>query len=112
MGQELYTVKGNAHASSDLAVRRAMGLRLVLFCTVFGDGTISGMTVDQQDAKNKGLIFFKKYKPAQTELGINDKLPKIAAKMTQTQIAEATAFAQKWKDTHPPLSFFPDKLGD
>lgn len=58
LGQELYTVKGNAHTSSDLAVRRAMGLSLVLFCTVFGDGPISGMTVEQQDAKNKG--FFQK----------------------------------------------------
>jgi hypothetical protein len=57
-------------------------------------------------------VFFKKYKPAETQLRINDKLPKIAAKMTKTQIAEATAFAQKWKATHPPLSFFPDKLGD
>jgi hypothetical protein len=32
---------------------RAMGFSLVLFCTVFGDGTISGMTVEQQDAKIK-----------------------------------------------------------
>ena len=46
------------------------------------------------------------------DANVNDKLPKIAAKMTQTQIAEAKVFAQKWKATHPPLSFFPDKLGN
>ncbi|WXL24749.1 sel1 repeat family protein [Ectopseudomonas mendocina] len=40
-----------------------------------------------------------------------EKLKKIAAKMTPEQIEEAKAFAQEWKATHPPLSFFPDKLG-
>ena len=40
-----------------------------------------------------------------------DKLTKIAAKMTPEQIEEAKAFAQEWKASHPPLSFFPDKLG-
>ena len=45
------------------------------------------------------------------DANVNDKLPKIAAKMTQNQIAEAKIFAQQWKATHPPLSFFPDKLG-
>ena len=38
-------------------------------------------------------------------------LPEIAAKMTPEQIEEAKVFAQEWKATHPPLSFFPDKLG-
>ncbi|WXL24747.1 sel1 repeat family protein [Ectopseudomonas mendocina] len=38
-------------------------------------------------------------------------LPKIAAKMTPEQIEEAKAYAKEWKATHPPLSFFPDKLG-
>ncbi len=41
---------------------------------------------------------------------VESKLPKIAAKMTPEQIIEAKEFAQKWKITHPPLSFFPDKL--
>lgn len=39
------------------------------------------------------------------------KLPKIAAKMTPKQIEQAKAFAQEWKATHPPLSYFPEKLG-
>lgn len=39
------------------------------------------------------------------------KLPKIAAKMTPEQIEQAKAFAQEWKATHPPLSYFPEKLG-
>jgi len=38
-------------------------------------------------------------------------LPEIAAKMNPEQIAEAKIFAEKWKSTHPPLSFYPDKLG-
>ncbi|ERH54095.1 hypothetical protein O203_05165 [Ectopseudomonas chengduensis] len=39
------------------------------------------------------------------------KLPKVASKMTPEQIEEAKVFAAKWKATHPPLSFFPPKLG-
>ncbi len=39
------------------------------------------------------------------------KLPLIAAKMTPEQIEQAKAFAKEWKATHPPLSFFPEKLG-
>ena len=42
---------------------------------------------------------------------VEDKLPEIAAKMTPEQIEQAKVFAQEWKATHPPLSFFPDKLG-
>jgi hypothetical protein len=40
-----------------------------------------------------------------------DVLPEIGAKMTPEQIEEAKAFAQEWKASHPPLSFFPEKLG-
>lgn len=40
-----------------------------------------------------------------------DILPEIAAKMTPEQIEQAKAFAQEWKATHPPLSYFPGKLG-
>lgn len=39
------------------------------------------------------------------------KLPQIAAKMTPEQIEQAKVFAKKWKATHPPLSYFPEKLG-
>lgn len=42
---------------------------------------------------------------------VNLKLPKIAAKMTPQQIEEAQQYAKDWKATHPPLSFYPDKLG-
>lgn len=44
------------------------------------------------------------------QVNIEYKLPLIAAKMTPEQIIEAKEFAKKWKATHPPLSFFPDKL--
>lgn len=40
-----------------------------------------------------------------------DILPEISAKMTPEQIEQAKAFAKKWKATHPPLSYFPEKLG-
>jgi hypothetical protein len=42
---------------------------------------------------------------------IPDVLEKITVKMTPEQVEEAKAFAQEWKASHPPLSFFPDKLG-
>ncbi|MGL4316367.1 MAG: tetratricopeptide repeat protein [Pseudomonas sp.] len=38
-------------------------------------------------------------------------LPEIAAKMTPEQIEQAKVFAKEWKATHPPLSYFPEKLG-
>lgn len=37
-------------------------------------------------------------------------LPRIAAKMTAEQIEAAKTFSQEWAASHPPLSFFPDKL--
>lgn len=40
-----------------------------------------------------------------------DELPRIAARMTPEQIEQAQAFAKEWKATHPPLSYFPGKLG-
>lgn len=41
---------------------------------------------------------------------VNFKLPELSAKMTAEQIVKATELAKEWADTHPPLSFFPDKL--
>jgi len=41
---------------------------------------------------------------------VEEVLPEIAEKMTSQQIKEAEDFAAKWKKSHPPLSFFPDKL--
>jgi hypothetical protein len=42
---------------------------------------------------------------------IPDVLEKITVKMTPEQIEDAKEFAQEWKASHPPLSFFPEKLG-
>ena len=41
---------------------------------------------------------------------VNEVLPEIAQKMTPKQISAAEEFAKSWKATHPPLSFFPEKL--
>ena len=41
---------------------------------------------------------------------VNFALPEIAAKMTPEQIENAKVLSKKWKASHPPLSFFPDKL--
>lgn len=41
---------------------------------------------------------------------VNFALPDISAKMTVEQIEKAKKLAQEWKVSHPPLSFFPDKL--
>ncbi len=41
---------------------------------------------------------------------VEEVLPEIAEKMTSQQIKEAEDFAIQWKKSHPPLSFFPDKL--
>jgi hypothetical protein len=40
----------------------------------------------------------------------NDILPEIAAKLTLEQIEQAKQMSKDWKSTHPPLSYFPDKL--
>lgn len=40
-----------------------------------------------------------------------DALKEISQKMTPEQIKKAKQFAKEWKETHPPLSFFPPKLG-
>jgi TPR repeat protein len=42
---------------------------------------------------------------------VEGKLPLISEKMTAEQITEANRFAKEWKATHPPLSFYPEKLG-
>ena len=40
-----------------------------------------------------------------------NKLANISVKVTPKEIEEAKELAKNWKSTHPPLSFFPDKLG-
>jgi len=42
---------------------------------------------------------------------VNDTLPEVEKNMSKEQIAEAKKLAKTWKSTHPPLSFYPDKLG-
>lgn len=42
---------------------------------------------------------------------INGELPRIAKHLTPEQIEEAKKIGAEWKATHPPLSFFPGKLG-
>lgn len=47
-----------------------------------------------------------------TSTYVKNMRPRIAAKMTPDQIEEAEElFAEEWKATHPPISFFPNKLG-
>lgn len=41
---------------------------------------------------------------------VNYVLPDISAKMTPAQIEKAKILSKEWKESHPPLSFFPDKL--
>ena len=45
------------------------------------------------------------------QIYVEGKLPLISEKMTPEQITEANRFAKEWKATHPPLSFYPEKLG-
>lgn len=42
---------------------------------------------------------------------VEGELPRIATHLTPEQIEQAKKIATEWKATHPPLSFFPDKLG-
>ncbi|VVP85882.1 tetratricopeptide repeat protein [Pseudomonas fluorescens] len=42
---------------------------------------------------------------------VNDTLPGIEKNMSKEQIEKAKEFAKTWKANHPPLSFYPDKLG-
>lgn len=44
------------------------------------------------------------------KVNVEYKLPIIAAKLTSSQISEAKELSKKWALSHPPLSFFPEKL--
>ncbi|WP_085707696.1 tetratricopeptide repeat protein [Pseudomonas sp. B35(2017)] len=41
---------------------------------------------------------------------VQDTLEEIGSKMSADQIERSKAVAREWKSTHPPLSFFPEKL--
>ncbi|ROO02692.1 hypothetical protein BK673_26850 [Pseudomonas fluorescens] len=43
---------------------------------------------------------------------VEKKSDSIAEKMTPEQIEQSKIVAQEWQATHPPLSFFPDKLSN
>jgi TPR repeat protein len=43
---------------------------------------------------------------------VEKKSDSIAEKMTPEQIEQSKVVAQEWQATHPPLSFFPDKLSN
>jgi len=64
----------------------------------------------------KGYAMFYLLKELEDAGGIKDyvdqKIEMIAEKMTAEQIEESKIVAKEWKATHPPLSFFPDKLGN
>ncbi|MDP9709131.1 UNVERIFIED_ORG: TPR repeat protein [Pseudomonas fluorescens] len=42
---------------------------------------------------------------------VKDTLPDIEKNLTNEQLTEAKRLAKTWKSTHPPLSFYPEKLG-
>ncbi|MFJ2284772.1 tetratricopeptide repeat protein [Pseudomonas iridis] len=42
---------------------------------------------------------------------VKDVLPEVEKNMSKEQIVNAKKLANTWKADHPPLSFFPDKLG-
>ena len=64
----------------------------------------------------KGYALFTLLKELDDSGGIGRyverKSEEIREKMTQTQIEESEKAAKDWKATHPPLSFFPDKLSN
>lgn len=64
----------------------------------------------------KGYAIFSLLKELGDSGGVQDyvdrKIEKIAEKMTPQQIEQSKIVAQEWKVTHPPISFFPEKLSD
>ncbi|WP_311969539.1 sel1 repeat family protein [Pseudomonas baltica] len=42
---------------------------------------------------------------------VDRTLPEILSQMTEDQIVKGDEMAKNWKSSHPPLSFFPEKLG-
>lgn len=64
----------------------------------------------------KGYALFTILKELDGNGGVREyaeqKIEKIAEKMTPGQIEMSKSVAEEWKKTHPPLSFFPEKLGN
>ncbi|KAB0514015.1 sel1 repeat family protein [Pseudomonas koreensis] len=64
----------------------------------------------------KGYALFTLLKELDGNGGVREyaeqKIEKIAEKMTPGQIEKSKSVAEEWKKTHPPLSFFPEKLGN
>lgn len=64
----------------------------------------------------KGYAIFSLLKELGDSGGVQDyvdrKIEKIAGKMTPEQIEQSKIVTREWKATHPPISFFPEKLSD
>jgi len=64
----------------------------------------------------KGYALFSLLKELDGNGGVREyaeqKIEKIAEKMTPDQIEKSKTVAKEWKASHPTLSFFPDKLSD
>lgn len=43
---------------------------------------------------------------------VKDLIPRIESKITESDMKKGKEFADQWRSTHPPLSFFPDQLDE
>jgi uncharacterized protein len=69
-----------------------------------------GFTMD----KTKGYALISLLKELDgggtAQVDVEETLPQIAKDMTPKEIEHATQLAKKWKNEHPPLSFYPEKI--
>ena len=69
-----------------------------------------GFTMD----KTKGYALISLLKELDgggtAQVDVEETLPQIAKDMTPKDIEHATQLAKKWKNEHPPLSFYPEKI--
>ena len=69
-----------------------------------------GFTMD----KTKGYALISLLKELDgggaAQVDVEETLPQIAKDMTPKEIEHAIQFAKKWKNEHPPLSFYPEKI--
>lgn len=84
---------------------------------VYNYGYVLGVdpsAVDIEENLTKGYALIKSLKVldggGNVQEYVNDALPQIVQKMSPEQLKEGDLLAEKWAATHPPLSFFPDKL--
>jgi TPR repeat protein len=84
---------------------------------VYSYGYVLGVdpsAIDIEENLTKGYALIKSLKVldggGNVQEYVNDALPQIVQKMSPEQLKEGDLLAEKWAATHPPLSFFPDKL--